>query len=246
MSQPLQHYGNQLVQQAAELGLTVTTTQQHQFEQYLALLLAWNERMNLTAIREPEEIVTRHFLDGLSCALVTADLNQSRLIDVGTGAGFPGLPLKILYPELQLTLVDSVAKKTDFLRAVVAELGLTGVTVVAERAEIIGRLPQHRAQYDWAVARAVAELRVLLEYLLPLCRPGGHLLAQKGASAEQEVAEAGPALQTLGGQVVQVRPVQLPPPAEPTTPHYIVVVAKQAATPDRYPRRVGIPTKRPL
>lgn len=235
--------GKQLVQQAAAFGLTLTPTQTQQFEQYLALLLAWNERMNLTAIREPAEIVTRHFVDSLTCALATADLNGLDLIDVGTGAGFPGLPLKILYPALRLTLVDSVAKKGDFLRQVVAELGLTEVQIITERAEALGRLPQHRGQYDWAVARAVAELRVLLEYLLPLCRPAGQVLAQKGESAAQEVSEAANALHLLGGVVRSLQPVHLPGRAQP---HYLVLVAKVAATPDRYPRRVGIPGKRPL
>lgn len=242
----IDQYGSHLtllVQQAAAFGLTLTGRQQAQFERYLALLLLWNEQINLTAIREPEEIVIRHFLDSLTCALATADLNGSHLIDVGTGAGLPGLPLKIIYPNLRLTLVDSVAKKTSFLQTVVAELELTGVHVVTERAEIIGRLPQHRAQYDWAVARAVAELRVLLEYLLPLCRLGGHVLAQKGESAVQEVADAVQALERLGGQVHSLQPVQLPGREQP---HYLVVVTKQFDTPDRYPRRVGIPAKRPL
>jgi 16S rRNA (guanine527-N7)-methyltransferase len=233
----------QLARQAAAFGLTLTAAQQAQFGHYLSLLLAWNERINLTAIREPEEIVTRHFLDGLTCALATADLNNSRLIDVGSGAGFPGLPLKILYPGLRLTLVESVAKKGDFLRAVVDELELADVLVLTERAEVVGRLPEHRACYDWAVARAVAELRVLLEYLLPLCRLGGRVLAQKGESAAQEVAAAAQALHLLGGQVRSLQPVQLPGRAQT---HYLVVVTKQNATPDRYPRRAGQPAKRPL
>ncbi len=230
-------------QAAATLGLRLTVQQQQQFEQYLRLLLAWNEHINLTAIREPADIVTRHFLDSLSCSLVMDNLNESDLIDVGTGAGFPGLPLKILFPSMRLTLVDSVTKKTSFLRQVVAELGLTEVQIVTERAENLGRLPEHRDGYDWAVARAVAELRVLLEYLLPLCRLGGHVLAQKGESAQQEVKAATDALRLLGGELKSLQPVQLPGRAQP---HYLVVIAKTAATPERYPRRVGVPGKRPL
>ncbi|MFZ1398536.1 MAG: 16S rRNA (guanine(527)-N(7))-methyltransferase RsmG, partial [Candidatus Promineifilaceae bacterium] len=158
---------------AASLGVPLTPEQVAQFAIYQQLLLDWNARMNLTAVREPAEIRLRHFLDSLSCARVTGDLNGRSLIDVGTGAGFPGLPLKILFPHMRLTLVESVAKKGQFLQAVVDALALEQVTIVAERAELLGQMPQHRQQYDWATARAVAELRTLVEFLLPLCRVGG-------------------------------------------------------------------------
>ncbi|MCA9969245.1 MAG: 16S rRNA (guanine(527)-N(7))-methyltransferase RsmG [Anaerolineales bacterium] len=228
---------------AAEFGLRLDEHQLQQFTRYQALLLAWGQRLNLTAILAPDEIVVRHFLDSLTCALATGDLNGRSLIDVGTGAGFPGLPLKILYPDMQLTLVESVAKKCAFLEAVVAELGLTGVRIVPERAEALARDPAHREAYDWAVARAVAELRVLLEYLLPLCRIGGRALAQKGDSAPAEVAAAQLAVSRLGGGTPYMQTVQLP---NRDVPHYLVVVPKVGRTPAKYPRRPGMPAKRPL
>lgn len=228
---------------ASELGASLTPHQLSQFAQYQTLLLEWNERMNLTAVRQPADIRVRHFLDSLSCARVMGELNGRSLIDVGTGAGFPGLPLKILFPQLELTLVESVAKKGQFLQAVVDALALDNVTVLAERAELLGQLPQHRQQYDWAVARAVAELRVLVEYLLPLCRVGGRMLAQKGAGVQEEIKNAGEAIKLLGGAAPELGEITLP---EREQPHYFVVVHKLGDTPAKYPRRVGVPGKRPL
>lgn len=228
---------------AQQFGAVLSAAQSAQFAAYEALLLDWNGRMNLTAIREPAQIRTRHFLDALSCVQVVGDLNGRSLIDIGTGAGFPGLPLKIIYPELHLTLVESVQKKTRFLQAVVDELGLASVQIVAERAETLGQMPAFREQYDWAVARAVAEMRVLVELLLPFCRVGGHMLAQKGESAEGETAAAANAIGQLGGQHVKTVAVQLP---EREEPHFLIVIAKQRAAPKQFPRRAGLPGKRPL
>ena len=185
----------------AALEVTLSPAQLEQFHQFATLLLQWNESINLTAVRTAEGIVSRHFLDSLSLIQVTGVLSGQRLIDVGTGPGFPGLPLKIVFPTLQLTLVESVAKKARFLEAIVAELGLSDVTILVERAEAVGQMATHREQYDWAVARAVAELRVLVEYLLPLCRLDGRAVAMKGAGAETELAAAGTALAALGGGV---------------------------------------------
>jgi len=233
----------QFGQWAEALGVPLQPEQIVEFQQYEALLLEWNERMNLTAVRQPADIRIRHFLDSLSCASVMGELNGRSLIDVGTGAGFPGLPLKIFFPQLKLTLVESVAKKGDFLQAVVAGLGLTDVTILAERAEVLGQQPQHRQRYDWAVARAVAELRVLVEYLLPLCRVGGQMLAQKGEGVHEEVNSAGSAIVLLGGTAPQLTSVMLPGREQP---HYLVTIAKEKETPGAYPRRVGVPGKRPL
>lgn len=233
----------QLARQAAAFGLRLTEAQLDQFTRYQALLLEWNERINLTAIREPVLIQQRHFLDSLTCATVTGDLNDRSLIDVGTGAGFPGLPLKILFPRLKLTLVESVQKKARFLEEVATTLGLAGVNVVAERAEVLGQQAAYRGQYDWAVARAVAELRTLVEYLLPFCRVGGCALAQKGENAAVEAAAASDAIAELGGATPELHALRLPGHRET---HYLVVIEKVAETSARYPRRVGIPAKRPL
>ncbi|HRQ39151.1 MAG TPA: 16S rRNA (guanine(527)-N(7))-methyltransferase RsmG [Chloroflexota bacterium] len=233
----------QLVEAAARLGVALTAVQQTQFELYLNLLLAWNERLNLTAVRDPQAIIERHFYDSLTCAAVTGDLNGRALIDIGSGAGFPGLPLKIAFPQLQLTLVESIAKKTAFLQAVVTELGLTSVQILAERAEILGHQPTHRARYDWAVARAVADMRVLAEYLLPFCRLGGSMLAQKGENAAAETAAAAHAIHILGGSEAHLHPMPLP---GTHNVHYLVVVEKCAPTPEPYPRRPGMAAKRPL
>lgn len=233
----------QLAKHAAGFGLRLVEEQLVLFARYQALLLQWNERINLTAIREPELIQQRHFLDSLTCATVTGDLNGRSLIDVGAGAGFPGLPLRILYPQSHLTLVESVQKKARFLEAVVAELGLANVRIVAERAEVLGQQAVYRGQYDWAMARGVAEMRVLVEYLLPFCRIGGHMLAQKGESAAGETAAAAAAIAELGGAAPQLYSIQLPGHSER---HNLVVIKKGAPTPARYPRRPGIPARRPL
>jgi 16S rRNA (guanine527-N7)-methyltransferase len=226
---------------AAAWGYPLSTNQLDQFNRYAAELRSWNERINLTAIADDSGIVTRHFLDSLRCARSWGSAPQS-LADIGAGAGFPGLPLKILRPELQLTLVESIAKKAVFLRHIVDTLGLAHVEIVVSRAEAVGRDPAQRERYDVAVARAVAELRVLAEYCLPLCRVGGRFLAPKGARIEDELQAALPAIGQLGGQLVGVEPVDLPE-VEPRT---LVVIEKIAPTPPHYPRAPGIPAKRPL
>jgi 16S rRNA (guanine527-N7)-methyltransferase len=234
----------QLAQQIyRQIGMRLSARQMTLLEQYEQELLAWNERFNLTAIRDVEEVRVKHFLDSLTCVQAMRENPGKRLADIGTGAGFPGLVLKIVYPAVQLTLVESVGKKADFCRHVVNTLGLDNVEVIQERAENIGQLLAYREQFDWAVARAVAALPVLAEYLLPLVRVGGSMLAMKGESGPVESHASEHALQMLGGHLRQLVPVTLPGVVEE---RYLVIVDKVAATPARYPRRVGIPAKRPL
>lgn len=206
-------------------------------------LLAWNDKFNLTAIRDTEGIRTKHFLDSFSCVLAWKENPPKRLIDVGTGAGFPGIPLKILYPYMELTLVESVGKKSNFCRHAIEILKLETVEVITARAEEVGQIPGRRESYDWAVARAVANLPVLSEYLLPLVKVGGRMLAQKGHSGPAEAHNAENAFRLLGGQMRSLLPVTLPGVAEE---RYLVVVDKVAATPPQYPRKPGFPAKSPL
>nr|HID13385.1 16S rRNA (guanine(527)-N(7))-methyltransferase RsmG [Anaerolineae bacterium] len=231
---------------ARELGITLADRHLAAFETYYRELVAWNRRFNLTAITDWEGVLVRHFLDSLSClkALSRAELAAgARVIDVGTGAGFPGLPLKIICPGMRLTLLEATGKKVTFLEHIVRVLGLREVRAIKGRAEELGRSPAHRERYDWALARAVAEMPTLAEYLLPLVRVGGAALAQKGEGAAAEVHGADAAIVTLGGRVRQLVPVELRGLAET---RYLVVVDKVAATPKRYPRRPGVPEKRPL
>jgi 16S rRNA (guanine527-N7)-methyltransferase len=222
-------------------GFSLSDDQLEQFAHYAHELRRWNQRVNLTAISEPEAIYRRHFLDSLSCARFWGD-DPDSLVDVGTGAGFPGLPLKILRPELHLTLVESVGKKAAFLKHIVEELGHDRVRVVQARAEELGHDVVHRARYAVAVARAVSDMRVLAEYCLPLLHVGGLLLAPKSRTAEEEIAAAQGAIGLLGGGVARLLPVELP---ELET-RLMVVVTKESETPAAYPRGVGVPAKKPL
>jgi len=227
----------------ALVGIQLTPRQISAFKRYESELLEWNTRYNLTAIRDPEGIRTKHFLDSLTCLLAWRENPPQTLIDIGTGAGFPGLPLKIVCPRLKLTLVDSVGKKLDFCRHVADLLEMRDVTTIQARAEEIGLQHEHREQYDWAVARAVANMPVLAEYLLPLVKIGGAALAQKGAGGLVEAQKAQKAIRILGGHLRQIIPVLLPGVTEE---RFLVIVDKISATPPGYPRRVGVPVKRPI
>jgi len=206
-------------------------------------LLAWNQKFNLTAIRDVEAIRVKHFLDSFSCVLAWQVNPPTSLIDIGTGAGFPGLALKILYPNMKLTLVESVGKKATFCQHIVKVLGFENVNVIKARAEELGQDHHHREKYDWAVARAVANLNVLSEYLIPLVKLGGTMLAQKGESGPSEAQSAEGAMKILGGKLKQLIPVNLPGVVDD---RYLVLVEKVAATPHNYPRKPGIPAKTPL
>lgn len=225
------------------IGKSLTSYQLSSLERYRRELADWNERYSLTAIRDPEKVRVKHFLDSFSPYLVMKGTPCQRIIDIGTGAGFPGIPLKILLPDTQVTLVDSVEKKTEFCRHVIEVLGLEGIEVIRERAERLAKDPSYRENYDWAVARAVAQLSELAEYLLPFVKLGGHVLAMKGDSGPAEANQALEAIELLGGELSNIRHLTLPGVTED---RYLVVIKKRASTPNRYPRRVGVPGKRPL
>ncbi len=206
-------------------------------------LLDWNQKFNLTALKDTESIRIKHFLDSFSCVMAWGANPPHYLVDVGTGAGFPGLPLKILYPAMRTTLIESVGKKAMFCEHIVRMLGLENVQVIKARAEEVGQMPEHREKYDYAVARAVAGLNVLSEYLLPLVRMGGTMLAQKGESGPAEAQSAEKVMKLLGGKLQQVIQVNLPGVADD---RYLVIVNKSHATPPKYPRKPGMPMKQPL
>ncbi|MEI8165957.1 MAG: 16S rRNA (guanine(527)-N(7))-methyltransferase RsmG [Chloroflexales bacterium] len=226
---------------AAAWGLPLDPAQLAQFRRYADELAAWNAHTNLTAITDREGVYVRHFLDSLALARHWGEAPDT-LLDIGSGAGFPGLPLKLLRPTLALTMVDSVGKKTAFLAHLTAQLGLTGVRVITGRVEALGRDLREREQYAVVTARAVADLRVLVEYGLPLVRVGGRLLAPKGAAAHEEATAAARAIKLLGGEILGVELIALPG----VEPRHLVVIGKVAPTDGRYPRPVGMPTRKPL
>jgi 16S rRNA (guanine527-N7)-methyltransferase len=233
-----------LIQEARSLfNIHLTDGQVAALVTYERELLEWNQKFNLTAIRDPQSIRSKHFLDSFSCALAWKDSPPMSLIDVGTGAGFPGIPLKILYPDMKLTLVESVGKKAKFCEHIVGMLGLDDVEVLPSRAEDVGQMAEHREKYDWALGRAVANLSALAEYLLPLTKVGGAMLAQKGESGPAEARSAQKVFELLGGKLREEILVKLPGVEEN---RYLVVVEKIAITPAKYPRKAGIPAKQPL
>jgi 16S rRNA (guanine527-N7)-methyltransferase len=235
---------DKLIREAQQLfGISLSPRQVTLLTTYERELLEWNEKFNLTAIRDVEGIRTKHFLDSFSAVQAWKANPPARLIDVGTGAGLPGIALKILYPSMRLTLVESVGKKANFCLHIVKTLALDNVEVLAIRAEDAGQMPGHREKYDWAVARAVAAMPVLAEYLLPLVKVGGGILAQKGESGPAEAQSAEKALKLLGGRLRQLVKVELPGVADE---RYLVIVDKTAATPPGYPRRAGVPAQKPL
>ena len=231
-----------LMRGASLLGLALNRAQLDAFQLYSQELTAWNRKFNLTSITGHRAIQVRHFLDSISCTLAIVDPSLET-VDIGSGPGFPGLPLKILHPQMPLTLLESTQKKVRFLEHLVEVLELEEVEVIWGRAEEWGRRESHRERFRLALARAVAPMATLLEYALPFCQVGGIFIAQKGAHVAQELEDARQALEMLGGRLVEVQDLRREGLEEL---HSLVVVEKVAPTPPRYPRRPGIPSKRPL
>ena len=232
-----------LAARAGEAGIPLTAEQIGQFSVYNEMLLDWNTRMNLTALTAPEDVAVKHIIDSLTAYDAALFDGARTLIDVGTGAGLPGIPLAVYVPHLTVTLLDSLNKRVRFLTEVTAAMGLPNVRCIHARAEEAARTAEHRAAYDIAVSRAVARLPVLLEYTLPFVRVGGTLLALKGRAYAEEQKEARRAAEVLGGGRITARPVHLPGLDDVRA---ILTVTKERQTPAAYPRGGGAPTRRPL
>lgn len=231
-----------------KMGIEISQYQIEQFIKYKDILLEWNQKMNLTAITEEREIIIMHFLDSISC-LQTGYLpirptgESARLIDVGTGAGFPGIPLKIMLPEIKLTLLDSLKKRIGFLEEVSKGLDLNGVEFIHGRAEDFGKNKNYREKYNCVVSRAVAALNILAEYCLPFVKVGGYFICQKGPKLIEEMEEAKKAIKILGGKIVEQIKIDIP---FSDRDHYILVIEKIKQTPIKYPRKAGKPSKNPI
>lgn len=231
---------------ARKLGLELTQQQIEKFQIYYRELVDWNRRINLTAITEYEAVQVKHFLDSLTVVpIINQFKKQGRfsLIDVGTGAGLPGIPLKIILPEIKLVLLEATAKKTGFLHYIKSKLGLDDVEVVVGRAEAIAHETQYREKFDLVLSRAVASLPALVELALPFCAIGGKFVAQKKGNIDLEVRQSARAIKLLGGNLPKVEKVDL---EEFTDERWLIVIDKVLPTPQQYPRRPGMPAKRPL
>lgn len=224
-----------------ELNIELSEKQLNQFYDYMNILNEWNKVMNLTNITEPLEVIEKHFIDSLT-VLKNVNENDS-IIDVGTGAGFPGIPIKIAYPKSKVTLLDSLNKRIKFLNEVISKLNLEGINTIHGRAEELAHNKEHREKYDIAIARAVAPLNVLSEYLLPFVKIGGHAICMKGSKGKDESKEGENAIRILGGEIKSIKEFKLPNTDIERT---IVEIEKNKSTEKRYPRKPGTPSKEPL
>ena len=236
-------FKEELQRAAVEYGIELNDKQMEQFNRYFELLVEWNEKINLTAITEPKEVAIKHMIDSITAYDEALFKDGATVIDVGTGAGFPGLPLKIFCPEIKLTLMDSLNKRIKFLQTVVEELGLKDVECVHARAEEGARNKKYRESFDLAVSRAVARLPILCEYCLPFVKKGGHFIALKGMQFQEEAEEAAKAIKVMGGSKTEIRPVKLP---EIDDKRAVITITKTMPTPKAYPRKAGTPTKNPI
>lgn len=226
---------------AKKINIVFNDKQLDQFYDYMNLLLEWNTKINLTAIIDPEEIILKHFIDSLTINKYID--NNKCVVDVGTGAGFPGIPLKIYRPDLNITLVDSLNKRINFLNIVISQLELNNISTVHSRVEDFGKNSKYREKFDYVTARAVANLAVLSEYIIPISAIKGKCICMKGSNVEEELKQATNAIKILGGEVSKVDNFKLP---DSDFSRNIVVINKIKETPKKYPRKAGMPVKEPL
>lgn len=241
----LEKFTGLMNQEMLELGIVLNDKQMEQFYRYYEILDEWNKVMNLTTITELEDVVTKHFIDSVSLVKAIPNLGETSvsIIDVGTGAGFPGIPLKIIFPQLRITLLDSLNKRILFLNEVIKQLELQDIDAIHGRAEDFGRDKNHREQYDYCVSRAVANLSTLSEYCMPYVKIGGAFIPYKSGKIEEELIQAKGAVKLLGGKVEDVVALVLPKTEAERT---FVIIRKIEATSKTYPRKAGLPGKEPL
>lgn len=226
---------------AENLSFSLTEEQGKSFYQYMNLLIEWNQKMNLTAIIEPDDVILKHFIDSITINKYI-EKEDTDIIDIGTGAGFPGIPIKIIHPEINITLLDSLQKRIIFLEEVICQLQLSQINCIHARAEETSANKQYRESYSIAVSRAVARLNILVEYMLPFVKKGGKCICMKGPNLE-ELDEAKKAIELLGGEVQQVDKLILP---ESNIERNIIIIRKIKDTPKKYPRKVGQANKQPI
>lgn len=236
-----EEHKQKMQQYAKEIGILLEEKQIEQFEKYMELLLEWNQKINLTAITKPEEIILKHFIDSLTIANYIAP--NTKLVDVGTGAGFPGIPIKIVRHDVEITLVDSLNKRIYFLQEVIETLKLEKIQALHFRVEEFGKQKPYRESFDYATSRAVANLSTLSEYLLPLVKIKGKTINMKGATIEEELEQSRKAIFLLGGKIEKVDSFQLP---QSNMERNIIIITKEKETPKQYPRKPGMPTKEPI
>lgn len=231
----------ELEKKAKKMQIELSNQQLEQFYLYMNLLLEWNGKINLTAITDPKEIILKHFIDSITIAPYLK--NAQSILDIGTGAGFPGIPLAILENSKDFVLMDSLNKRIIFLQEVIQNIALTGVQAIHGRAEELGKEKEHREHYDLVTSRAVAKLNILLEYMLPFVKVGGRCICMKSQEIEEELKEAKQAIELLGGKLERVDEIILP---ESDVKRKIIVIQKVRQTPIKYPRKPGTPTKEPI
>ena len=230
-----------LTDKTQKINCELNEKQQEKFYQYMNFLLEWNEKMNLTAITDPIEVITKHFIDSLTILKYIKE--NHKIADIGTGAGFPGIPIKIANKNIDITLVDSLNKRVNFLNEVIKKLDLKEINAIHDRAEEFGKSKEHRENFDIAVSRAVARMNVLVEYMLPTVKVGGICICMKGPDAQEEINEAQSAINLLGGKIDEVCEFSLP---DSDLKRTIIVIKKEKNTPNKFPRKAGIPAKNPL